>query len=197
MRELNHENIIRLYEVHETDKSIYLVMELIQGKPLQDVLRRSTFQEDYSDSRVSGMIYSIIDSLAYIASKGIMHRDLKPANILLDKSGKIKIIDFGLATYIKASDYVFKKCGTPGYIAPEVFEYDEKVPSTFYNDRCDIFSAGCIMYYMLFGKPLIQASDASKALNLNRDFDDLEIIYLVKKEMTKPASKINKDGKFN
>jgi len=197
MRELNHENIIRLYEVHETDKSIYLVMELIQGKPLQDVLRRSTFQEDYSDSRVSGMIYSIIDSLAYIASKGIMHRDLKPANILLDKSGKIKIIDFGLATYIKASDYIFKKCGTPGYIAPEVFEYDEKVPSTFYNDRCDIFSAGCIMYYMLFGKPLIQASDASKALNLNRDFDDLEIIYLVKKEMTKPASKINKDGKFN
>jgi len=77
-----------------------------------------------------------------------MHRDLKPANILVSKDDVIKIADFGLATYINAESYVFKKCGTPGYIAPEIYKFVEKDPLTSYDDRCDIFSAGCIFFYM-------------------------------------------------
>ena len=148
MRCVSHENIIQLYEVYETEKSIYLVLELIQGKSLQEVLKKTTFRETYSETKIMMMIRSILDALAYLASKGIMHRDLKPDNILLDKNDKIKIVDFGLATFIKIDTYIFKKCGTPGYIAPEVFKYDEKNPSTNYDDRCDVFSAGCILYYM-------------------------------------------------
>jgi len=148
MRSIVHDNIIQLYEVHESEKSIYLVLELIQGKSLQDVLKKPTFKDTYSEIKVTNMIRSILDALAYLASKGIMHRDLKPDNILLDKNDKIKIVDFGLATYINVDNYIFKKCGTPGYIAPEVFKYDEKNPATNYDDRCDVYSAGCIFYYM-------------------------------------------------
>ena len=148
MRCMSHENIIQLYEVYESERSIYLVLELIQGKSLQEAVEKTTSRETYSEIKIINMIRSILDALAYIASKGIMHRDLKPDNILLDKSDKIKIVDFGLATYIKVDNYIFKKCGTPGYIAPEVFKYDEKNHLTNYDDRCDVFSAGCILFYL-------------------------------------------------
>lgn len=148
MRCINHPNIIQLYEVFETDKSIYLVLELIQGKSLQDVLKKPTFKEQYPESKCAGLILSLLDALAYLSSQNIMHRDLKPDNILLDKGDKLKIVDFGLATFINIDDYIFKKCGTPGYIAPEVFKYDAKVATTNYDDRCDVFSAGCILFYM-------------------------------------------------
>ena len=148
MRCLNHENIIKLYEVFETEKSIYLVLELIQGKSLQEVLKKPTFRDEFSEGKIVNMIKSILDALAYLAAKGIMHRDLKPDNILLGKGDVIKIVDFGLATFIDVPDYIFKKCGTPGYIAPEVFKYDQKNASTNYDDKCDVFSAGCIMFYM-------------------------------------------------
>ncbi len=121
MRILEHDHVIKLYEVYETEKSIYLVIELIQGKSLQDILKRPMFKEEYSEMRVMKMIYAILDALAYLASRCIMHRDLKPDNILVDKGDKIKIVDFGLATFIDLPEYIFKKCGTPGYIAPEVF----------------------------------------------------------------------------
>ena len=146
MRSLTHDNIIQLHEVHESEKSIYLVLDLIQGKSLEDVLKKNF--KNYSEIKVINMIRSILDALEYLASKGIMHRDLKPDNILLDKGDKIKIVDFGLATHIKLETYIFKKCGTPGYIAPEVFKYDEKNTLTRYDDRCDVFSAGCIFFYM-------------------------------------------------
>ena len=148
MRNITHENIIQLYEVYESEKSIYLVLELIQGKSLQETLKKSTFKESYSEVKIVNMIRSILDALAYLATKGIMHRDLKPDNILLDKFDRIKVVDFGLATFIKLESYIFKKCGTPGYIAPEVFKYDEKNSATNYDDRCDVFSAGCILFYM-------------------------------------------------
>jgi len=194
MRDLVHDNIIKLYEVHETERSIYLVMELIQGKPLQEPLTRQTFRKEYTQQQILEMIHDMLDALAYMASKGIMHRDLKPDNILIDKTGKLKIVDFGLATYINVPEYIFKKCGTPGYIAPEVFKYDAKIQSTFYDHRCDVFSAGCIVFYMLFGYPFFAGSRASEILQLNREVTEFEAIYILKKEIKDPNSKINKEG---
>jgi serine/threonine protein kinase len=170
LKSLDHDNIIKLYEVHETENSIYLVMELIQGNSLQDILKRPSIRKEYSSTQLKNMLCSILDALAYISSKGIMHRDLKPANILVEKGGKIKIVDFGLATYINLSDYIFNKCGTPGYIAPEVFKSNSEVSKISYDDRCDVFSAGCIFYYMLFGHPLFDGCDASDTLQLNKKF---------------------------
>ena len=148
MRAVQHENVIQLYDVYETEKSIYLVLELIQGKSLQDMLKKSNFREEYNETKIFNMIRMILEALGYLSSKNIMHRDLKPDNILVDNKDKIKIVDFGLATFINVDDYIFKKCGTPGYIAPEVFKYDPKSSPTFYDDKCDVFSAGCILFYM-------------------------------------------------
>ena len=148
MRHLNHDNTIKLFEVYETEKSIYLVLDLIHGKSLYDFLKAFKFEPGNTEIRAFNMMRSILDALAYLASKGIMHRDLKPDNILLDQNEKVKIVDFGLATFIDIPEYIFKKCGTPGYIAPEVFKFDQNDPTTAYDDRCDVFSAGCIFYYM-------------------------------------------------
>ena len=148
MRAVDHENVIKLYEVYETEKSIYLVLELIQGKSLQEMLKKQVFKDDTSELKIINTIRSILEALSYLSSKGIMHRDLKPDNILLDKGEKVKIVDFGLATFIDVPEYIFKKCGTPGYIAPEVFKFDSKNASTAYDGHCDAFSIGCILFYM-------------------------------------------------
>ena len=85
--------------------------------------------------------------LAYIHSKGIMHRDLKPANLMLKgkKIAGIKIIDYGLATRTYAKRPVFACCGTPGFVAPELFGTGKKLS---YDEKCDIFSAGVIFYIL-------------------------------------------------
>ena len=83
----------------------------------------------------------------YLDSKGIMHRDLKPDNLILISKDDgcdydFKIVDFGLAAYVNEKKHIFKKCGTPGYIAPEVFT----TKKGRYNNKCDVFSAGCILH---------------------------------------------------
>jgi calcium-dependent protein kinase len=80
---------------------------------------------------------------------GIMHRDLKPENIMLLKKhdlNTLKIVDFGLATRENVERYLFPKCGTPGYVAPEIANLVEK--NTKYDKVCDVFSAGVIFYKM-------------------------------------------------
>mmetsp|Transcript_42367 Transcript_42367/g.49072 ORF Transcript_42367/g.49072 Transcript_42367/m.49072 type:complete len:647 (-) Transcript_42367:253-2193(-) len=195
MRCADHENIIKLYEVFETEKSIYLVLELIEGKSMQEIIKRPTFRELYPEAKCVNLMRSLLDALAHLASRDIMHRDLKPDNILLDKGEKIKIVDFGLATFISIDDYIFKKCGTPGYIAPEVFKYDAKVPTTSYDDRCDVFSAGCLFFYMLFGSPFFDGAGASEILKMNRKFTvEFEALKTVNDEIKKTDSKISKEA---
>jgi len=193
MRALDHDNIIKLHEVYETERSIYLVLELIQGKSLQDILKKNGFKDN--EARTMNIISSIVDALAYLASKGIMHRDLKPDNILIDKGDKVKIVDFGLATFIDVPEYIFKKCGTPGYIAPEVFKYDQKNAATNYNDRCDVFSAGCILFYMLYGFLFFDGPNASEILKTNRKFTfDFATYQTIKDELKNPNGKTSKDA---
>jgi len=195
LRCLSHENIIKLYEVYESEKSIYLVFELIEGKALQDVLDKSFFKVNYSETKVISIIKSILEALVYLSTKGIMHRDLKPDNILIDKNDKVKIVDFGLATFVSLDKYIFKKCGTPGYIAPEVFRYDEDNSDTDYDERCDVFSVGCMLFHMLFGYPLFKGLSISEILQNNRKYTkEFESIALVKLELKKPYSKISKEG---
>ena len=97
-----------------------------------------------------------------------MHRDLKPQNILLKNKKKIydiKIIDFGLSTIVNTENRLYKRCGTPGFVAPEIIT-DEKVIN--YNEKCDIFSAGVIFYILLCGRTPFPSSNFKKVLFLNK-----------------------------
>lgn len=90
---------------------------------------------------------------SYIHQKGIIHRDLKPQNILIKNPTDdfdVKIIDFGLSTFLKVDKYLYPRCGTPGFVAPEIISYIDE--NKKYNEKCDVFSLGVIfftMYYFL------------------------------------------------
>ena len=84
-------------------------------------------------------------------SIGVCHRDIKPENIMFtSKNSKqnfhVKLIDFGLSSFVNVSDMLYKRCGTPGYVAPEIISLQE---GETYTDKCDVFSAGIIMYTLL------------------------------------------------
>ena len=145
MKQLDHKYITQLHQVFETENSLYLVLELIEGQTLENILKKTT---KFNETKYKDLIKKILEALVYLGSQNIIHRDLKPDNILVDKNNSIKIIDFGLATKIDGKEYIFQKCGTPGYIAPEVFKYDKNKPETTYNQKCDVFGVGCILFYM-------------------------------------------------
>ncbi|CAD8080953.1 unnamed protein product [Paramecium sonneborni] len=172
LRSCDHPNIIKLYEIYESGDYIYLVMELLEGGELFDlILETQCFQE----SKVALIMFKIFDALEYLHTKNIMHRDIKPENILLkDKSEnfELKIADFGLASYTEA-DLLITRCGTPGYVAPEILE-DKK-----YNEKVDVFSAGIILYILLSGQAPFYGNSLDEIIEKNRDcqinFKDLKV----------------------
>jgi len=147
LNSLSHKNITQLFEVFETENSICLLLELVKGTTLQDILIKPSFvKKNVSDNKTRNIILSLLNVLSYLSSKKIVHRDIKPSNLLIEDEDNIKIIDLGLATSLKTKKYILKKCGTAGYIAPEMFKYDDHAPATMYDNRCDIFSAGCVLF---------------------------------------------------
>lgn len=135
-----------MYEVFENDLYVFLIMELLKGGELYDKLKFiGAFQEDFS----AKLMFNMLSALSYAHSLDIIHRDLKPENLIIrskDDDTDIVIADFGLADYFDPTgEYTFKRCGTPGYVAPEVLA-DKK-----YGTKVDAFSAGVIMFIILTG----------------------------------------------
>ena len=103
---------------------------------------------EHNEKSVKRIMQNLLQILAYIHSKGIMHRDVKPENLMLRKKNNLEeicLIDFGLSTFIDLDDYLYRRCGTPGYVGPEVVTLK---PGEKYNEKCDIFSAGVIFYIL-------------------------------------------------
>ena len=150
MRHITHDNVIKLLEVYETTNSIYMVLELLQGGNLVDILKKNI---KFSEKEAAIMIRSILRALEYIHSKKIMHRDLKPENILFKNDiepkiveNNIVIVDFGLSTIQQENNYLFVRCGTPGFVAPEIINSKEKTVK--YDVVCDLFSVGVIFHIL-------------------------------------------------
>ena len=140
-----HKNIIKLYEIMETFERIYIVMEFCEGGDLFNyILTRGHLSERQSCK----FFHEIIDALTYLHSQQIAHRDIKPENFLLDTSGKaisLKLIDFGISNNYK-DDLLNTSCGTSAFAAPEIYKggkYD--------GLYCDVWSAGIVLYTMIFG----------------------------------------------
>ena len=147
MRNINYHRIPKLYEVYETESSIYLIMEFTKDQTLENLFKNPKWQQQ---AGTKSIMFSILKTLAYIASQGIVHRNIKPANIIIEKGSKdIKVVNFSLATFLDSPKVNFRTCGTPGYIAPEIFAHDGTDESAkIYDSRCDVFSAGCIFFQM-------------------------------------------------
>jgi len=114
------DSIVNFYEIHETENSVYMVLEYLGGGEL---LRRMSSKKKYGEQFIRKLMLKILSGLFHCHKLGIMHRDLKPENLMLIDKKKIfsvKIIDFGLATFIDVDKYLFGRCGTPGYVAPEI-----------------------------------------------------------------------------
>lgn len=145
LKNLNHPNIVRLFEVYENKDNIFLVQELCDGRELFDEISN---RKKFSEMEAAIVTKQILQAIAYCHEKKVCHRDLKPENILIDpkSKGAIKVIDFGTSHVFSKGNNMHQVYGTAYYIAPEVLSGE-------YNEMCDNWSIGVILYIMLTGKP--------------------------------------------
>jgi len=190
LRTLRTERVLHLNEVYETEDSIYLVTDFVHNMTLKKMLKAGSFP--FSETKTRSIMQQILKVLASMASKNITHRNLKPSNILMETRQKIRIINFGLATYVNAPKANVGICGTPGYIAPEIFNCHPE--ARFYGDKADVFSAGCIFFEMLLGYPLFKGSKSSEISASNKHFKYSDLAQLITKEQNNMKLNLTKFG---
>ncbi|XP_034432307.1 ribosomal protein S6 kinase alpha-1 isoform X4 [Hippoglossus hippoglossus] len=142
-----HPNIITLKDVYDNGKQVFLVTELMRGGELLDRILKQKF---FSEREASAVLHTITKTAEYLHSQGVVHRDLKPSNILyVDESGNpesIRICDFGFAKQLRANNgLLMTPCYTANFVAPEVLKRQG------YDEGCDIWSLGVLLYTMLAG----------------------------------------------
>lgn len=143
---LNHNNIVRIYDVSVDNPLKYIVMEYIDGMTLHDYMEYKK-PLDWRDAVI--YIDQILRALDHAHQNGVVHRDIKPQNIMLLEGGYVKVMDFGIAKLLDATDQTVKTSsaiGTVYYISPE------QAQNTTIDCRSDIYSLGCMLYEMVTGK---------------------------------------------
>uniref|UniRef100_A0A8C6SZ62 MAP/microtubule affinity-regulating kinase 3 n=1 Tax=Neogobius melanostomus TaxID=47308 RepID=A0A8C6SZ62_9GOBI len=143
MKTLNHPNIVQLFEVIETEKTLYLVMEYASGGEVFDYL---VSHGRMKEKEARAKFRQIVSAVHYCHQKNIVHRDLKAENLLLDAKANIKIADFGFSNEFSAGSKLDTFCGSPPYAAPELFQgkkYD--------GPEVDVWSLGVILYTLVSG----------------------------------------------
>ncbi len=122
----------------------------------------------FKPAQIKKILKDLLQGLKEMHAKGIMHRDLKPENILLRSKTGIDcvIADFGLAEFVNAEQFLFVRCGTPGYVAPEVINIRDMKAK--YGSICDIFSLGLIFHVFLFGFSVFRKTTYNEVLAENR-----------------------------
>ena len=145
LKQLNHENIMKLYEVIDTKKNIYLILEYINGISLMEYIKNKP-QKRIEENKCKELFYQIVKGINYCQKKSIYHRDIKLENILLIDEKIVKIIDFGFS--VKCSIHTYQKflCGTPNYMSPEIINKKKYLPK-----YSDLWSLGVLLYIMLIG----------------------------------------------
>jgi serine/threonine protein kinase len=176
---LTHPNIVAVHEFGQAGGLHYLVMEYVDGANLREVERAGRLAPE----QALAIVPQICEALQFAHNEGIVHRDIKPENILLDKKGRVKITDFGIAKMIgqtagKASLTGAKDVvGTPHYMAPEQIEHAALV-----DHRADIFSLGVVFYEMLTGElPLGKFQPPSQKVQVDVRLDEV-VLHALEKE---------------
>ena len=175
---LNHPGIVAIYDFGQTEGLYYFLMEYVDGTSLREVMREGKLPPRQALS----LVPQICDALQYAHDEGVVHRDIKPENILIDKKGRIKIADFGLAKLLgpaaqedglTGSHHVM---GTRNYMAPEQLERPKQV-----DHRADIYSLGVVFYEMLTGElPLGRFAPPSQKVHVDVRLDEVVLRALEK-----------------
>ena len=143
MKYFRHPNMIKLYQVLDTDLNIYLVMEYVEGGELFNLVND---QEGLKENDARRLFRQIISGIEYCHQNLVAHRDLKLENILVDRQGNIKIVDFGLSNFMKDGQFLKTGCGSLHYAPPEII-----MGKRYTGAEVDTWSCGVILYAMLTG----------------------------------------------
>jgi non-specific serine/threonine protein kinase len=167
---LNHPNIVTIYEVGQHKARPFIAMGYVDGEPLSDVIARGGLSVD----RIIDIAEQILDGLASAHRAGIVHRDVKPGNIFIDREGRVKILDFGLAKPGGAGRLTgeLSTMGTVFYMSPEQTRGEEV------DNRSDLFSTGAVLYEMLAGHPPFEGKHIAA------------VVYSITNEEPKPLSQL-------
>jgi serine/threonine protein kinase len=175
---LTHPSIVTVHDFGESNGRFYLLMEFVDGVNLRHLLREGRLRPE----QALQIVPQICEALQYAHEQGVVHRDIKPENILLDRKGRVKIADFGLAKLLgpKPSDSALtgsqQIMGTLHYMAPEQMERPLTV-----DHRADIYSLGVVFYEMLTGElPLGRFSPPSQKVKVDTRLDEVVLRALEK-----------------
>ena len=149
---LDHPNILRCYEIFEDNWKFYVAMDYCAGGELFD---RIIQLKKFTEVQAAEILFQLLSAISYCHDKKVTHRDLKPENILLEERNEglsIKVADFGSSSFIDSKKKLSGCFGSAYYVAPEVLLGD-------YNEKCDIWSVGVIMFILLTGKPPYNGRD--------------------------------------
>lgn len=146
-RRLDHPNIVKVFDAVIDERSAYIVMEYVEGRPLDEFV---SIDRLLPMTRVIGIIFKCALALDHAAQRGVLHRDIKPANILIDKDDNPKLTDFGLALFLqkdveKDSTFVMG-VGSPAYMSPE------QIKGYQLNHKTDLYSLGVLLFQLLTGR---------------------------------------------
>jgi len=169
LKKADHPNIVKVYEIYETKRSLYIIMEKCNGGELFDrIIDNISKNKMYSEKVTAKIMLQIMSAINYCHKNGICHRDLKPENILFsnkdnEDNNPIKLIDFGLSQIIDEKN-LKSKVGTAYYVSPEVL-------SGKYTEKCDVWSAGIILCILLTGEPPFNGPNSGVIYNKIRNYE--------------------------
>lgn len=175
MARFQHPKIVALIDYSEEDDGLYLIMEYIDGSPLDEYIKKKS--GPIPESKAVPMMEQILDAFAYAHANGVVHRDIKPSNIIITKNDEIKILDFGIAKVLSEAGNKLTKTGTQ--MGTVFYMSPEQVQGKDIDIRSDIYSLGVTFFQMLTG--------ASPYDNLTTEF---EIYSKIVSEQLPRASQI-------
>lgn len=166
---LSHPHIVTAFDADQAGGVHFLVMEFIEGRDLSSLVKQNG---PYSPVEAVRFTLQAARGLEYAHSQGVVHRDIKPSNLLLDPSGKVKILDLGLARIDLKGDAptqteltsVDECMGTFDYMAPE-----QALSAKHADERADIYSLGCTLFYLMIGRPIYAGDSLAAKLFAHRD----------------------------
>ncbi|KAF4315025.1 hypothetical protein BBO99_00009682 [Phytophthora kernoviae] len=157
MRQIDHPNVVKLYEIKKTEKHMYLILEYCAGGDLQQYMRRrqqtqgGTMSNNLlSEDVARHFLRELAKGMQCLWQHNLIHRDLKPQNLLLvedSSTSALKIADFGFARHLATTSLAETLCGSPLYMAPEILKFQK------YDAKADLWSVGTILFEMLAGRP--------------------------------------------